>query len=84
MLDSIIDKKDVEKPLYDVEKEILERDKPNVWNIWEENNMERVLEVDFQKFVLEIASHSNMEVSKITTFIFYAEVERLKEKHKKK
>lgn len=84
MLDTIIetDQPDNEG-LYKTEKEILEHDKPNVWNVWKENNMERVLEVDFQKFAISVTEISNQRIEDITTFTFYATVEHLKEKHKK-
>ena len=84
MLESIINpEKNNEKYLFDVEKEILEHDKPNIWNTHKQGNMERALEVDFQKFALAITGDSNMRLEDTMTFTFYAKVELLKEKNKK-
>lgn len=84
LLDAIIkEEEDLEKAVFDVEKEILETDKPNIWNVWDENNMERQLEVDFQKFGISVTELSGQRIDDITTMTFYATVEYLKEKFKK-
>lgn len=85
LLDKIINSKedkDFDDTLFGVEKEILENDRPNVWNIWKENNMERVLEVDFQKFGISVTEQTGQKLEEVSTFTFYATVEHLKEKHK--
>ena len=86
LLDSIIenDKPGHSDRIYNAEKEILEHDKPNVWNIWKEGNMERVLEVDSRKFGIAVCENTNQNIEDITTFTFYSSVEHLKEKFKKK
>lgn len=88
LLDKIIESKNTEKnfddSLFAAEKEILENDKPNVWNVWKEGNMERVLEVDFQKFAISIVKETGQVIENITTFTFYATVECLKDEHKNK
>jgi len=73
-----------ETKLFDAEKNILEADRPNVWNVWHENNMERILEVDSRKFGIAVTENTNQNIEEITTFTFYASVEHLKEKFKKK
>lgn len=84
MLDMIINNDDsYSDRVFEIEKEILEDDKPNIWNVWQENNMERVLEVDFQKFGISVIELSGQNLTEITTFTFYATVEHLKEKFKK-
>lgn len=84
MLDLIIEKKvSIKDEVFEVEKEILENDKPHVWNVHIENNMERVLEVDFNKFAIQVTELSNQRLEDMTTFRFYATVEYLKEKNKK-
>ena len=84
VLDGIIEGEEGhEKELFNIEKQLLEQDKPNVWNVWNENNMERQLEVDFRKFALATTEGSNIQLENLTTFTFYANVERLKEKHGK-
>lgn len=84
MLDKIILKTDsVNQNLYDLEKEILENDKPNIWNVWKDDNMERILEVDFQKFGIAVTELTGQNLQEISTFTFYATVEHLKEKHSK-
>lgn len=84
MLDGMIepDPNDQEH-LFNLEKEILETDRPNKWNVWSEGNMERVLEVDFRKFGIAVMEHSSESIEQISTFTFYATVEHLKEKFKK-
>lgn len=86
MLDSVIHHENPghEEKIFDVEKQILEVDTPNVWNVWSENNMERVLEVDSRKFGIAVTELTNQDIEQITTFTFYASVEHLKEKFKKK
>jgi hypothetical protein len=86
MLDSIIDHKTpghAEK-IFEAEKEILKLDIPNVWNVWKDDNMERILEVDSRKFGIAITELTNQDIETITTFTFYASVEHLNEKFKKK
>lgn len=83
LLDSIINNdQDYEKPLFSVEKEILEHDKPNSWNVWNDENMEKTLELDFHKFGISVTKQSGQTLSKISTFTFYATVDLLKEKKK--
>jgi hypothetical protein len=84
LCDEIITETEVEKPLFEVEKEILENDKPNKWDVWADNNMERILEVDFQKFALNVTELSGLKLKETSTFTFYASVEYLKEKNPKK
>jgi len=84
MMSGIIDEKEIENEVYKLEKEILSQDKPNIWNVHTEGSMERILEVDFQKFAISVVELTGMDINKITTFTFYASVEHLKEKHKTK
>ncbi len=84
MMDGIIDDRDVENDVFNIEKEILGQSKPNIWNVHTEGNMERVLEVDFQKFAVSVIELTGMDLEKVTTFTFYASVEHLKEKFKSK
>ena len=82
MTDNLTPQDETCKPkIYEIEKEILEIDKPNIWNVWQDNNMERILEVDFQKFGIAVTELSGQSLTDITTFTFYATVEHLKEKH---
>lgn len=85
MLDLVLDPGEKsDKNLFEAEKQILEVDKPNIWNVWHEKNMERVLEVDSRKFGIAVTENTNQNIEEITTFTFYASVEHLKEKFKKK
>ncbi|QCW20485.1 tail assembly chaperone protein [Flavobacterium phage FPSV-S3] len=84
LFDSVIEDRDYSEQIFNIEKEILEDDKPNIWNVWQDNNMERVLEVDFQKFAISVTKMSGQNINDITTFTFYATVEQLKEENKKK
>lgn len=81
-MDGIIDDKNVDDDVYKIEKEILSHSKPHVWNVHVEGNMERILEVDFQKFAISVTELTGMDLNEITTFTFYASVEHLKEKFK--
>lgn len=84
MLESIINPGDKHKrEIFNVEKQILERDKPKIWNVWKPENMERILEVDFAKFGIAVTENTGQKLSETTTFEFYATVEHLKEKHSK-
>jgi len=87
MLDMIISGEETEDftdQIYNLEKEILEGNKPNVWNIHVENNMERTLEVDFMKFGTSVADLSGIVLEETSTFSFYAAIDYLKDKHAKK
>lgn len=84
MLDGLIESKDNEKHIFDIEKDILKEDKPNVWNIHQEDNMERTLEVDFHKFAIAVTEKTGQKISEIMTFTFYATVEYLTDKNRKK
>jgi hypothetical protein len=70
--------------VYKIEKDILHYERPNTWNVHEEGNMERSLEVDFHKFGVAVTEQTGMDLNKISTFTFYASVEHLKEKNKKR
>lgn len=81
LCDQIIDQgTDQSENVFNIEKEILEDDRPNVWNVWSEGNMERVLEVDFRKYAVAVMEHSSESIEKISTFSFYSTVEHLEEK----
>lgn len=84
ILDSIADESiNQDDNIFDIEKQILETDKPNIWNVWTAGNMERVLEVEFRKFGIAVMEHSSESLEQISTFTFYSTVEHLKEKYKK-
>lgn len=82
-LDDIIEQSEsTKKNVFNIEKELLEQAKPNVWNMWKTDNMERVLEVDFYKYF--IATTGNVTNPKeMMTFAFYANVVRLMDKKPK-
>lgn len=83
LLDVVIDDgRNYDETLFKVEKEILEHDKPNIWNIYHEENMERALEVDFQKFGIAVTNMTGQKLEETTTMTFFASVEHLEEKHK--
>ncbi len=84
-LDSIINPtKNYDEEVYIIEKELLQMDKPNVWNIYTPGNMERSLEVDFQKFALSVTEDMGSDLTGVSTFSFYAKVELLKEQKNSK
>lgn len=87
MMSGIIEQDEIEDfkdDLYKIEKDILHYDKPKTWNVHEERNMERILEVDFHKFAVQVQEHTGIDISTTSTFTFYAGVEHLKEKFKTK
>jgi len=79
-----IETEEFKDELYKVEKEILNYDKPNSWNVYDDHNMERELEVDFQKFGVAVAAQVGVDINKVSTFTFYASLEHLKDKNKPK
>jgi len=84
ILDGIINKQIDDESVFEVEKMILENDKPHNWNVWVSGNMEKTLEVDFQKFAVSVIEHTKQDLEKLSTFTFYASVEHLTEKFKPK
>ena len=82
-LDGIIEEDESKLDLiYNLEKQMLEFRKPNVWNVHAEGNMEVLMEVDFEKFLLAVSEHTNEKVDEVNTFRFYALIDLLKEKFK--
>lgn len=73
---------EISKEIYDVEKDILSRNKPNIWNINIEGNIEQKLEVDFMTYYVSVMSNLGFESREITTFDFYASIKYLKQKQK--
>lgn len=84
MMSEIITGNKKDNEIYNIEKQILEQSKPNSWNVYIDGNMEKRLEVDFQKFGVAVVELTGLDLDKISTFSFYASVEYLKEKHKSK
>lgn len=68
--------------LYNLGKQMLEMRKPNVWNVFQPENMEIMMEVDFEKFLIAVSEHTNEKIDDISTFRFYALIDFLKEKYK--
>lgn len=73
-----------ELEIFDIEKQMLNLRRPNVWNVYEEGNLEIVMEVEFEKFLIAISEFSNETPDNLMTFRFYAQVDYLTEKHKPK
>lgn len=68
-----------ENAVFEIEREMLGHDKPKIWNVHVPGNMERVLEIEFQKFALMVAEGQPLE--SMTTITFYSKAELLKEKN---
>jgi len=66
-----------------VEKEILQHEKPNNWNVHVRGNMERKMEVDFHKYASTVKQHSGIDLEKTTAFSFYATVEMIEDQRPK-
>lgn len=80
ILDKIIDERPgIDQQIFGLEREILEMDKPNVWNVWSENNMDRMMEVDFAKFGIAVSRETKQDLENMTIFKFYTAVELLEE-----
>ena len=54
----------------DIEREILNHEKPNDWNVHNEENMERKLEVDFYKYAALIKSETGLNLKETMAFEF--------------
>lgn len=70
--------------IYDLESKMLEMRKPNIWNVHTDGNMEILMEVDFEKFLLAVSEHTNEKIDEVSAFRFYALIDFLKEKFKPK
>ena len=85
MLDNITDPgEEKEKQIFNLEKLILERNPPNIWNTHLPENMERFFESEFNKFLLAVCDNSNLDIDKVTVKTFYSKVEQIQDKHKSK
>ena len=81
-MDAIIDGKSTEDAVFKLEKEILLQNKPNSWNIHDEVNLERIIEVDFAKYSITVSKHSGIDIDKVDVFTFYASVEQIENEFK--
>ena len=66
-----------------LEREILVHEKPHSWNVHDENNMERTLEVDFAKYGVMVTERTGQRIEDITAFLFYVSVEAIEEQHER-
>lgn len=71
-----------EKNLDHVEKEILQHQAPNNWNVHVPGNMERKMEVDFHKYASAVKVRTGIDLERTTAFSFYASVEMIEEQQK--
>lgn len=83
-MNAIIEEKDVKDSVFKLEKEILMQNKPNSWNIHDEVNLERLIEVDFAKYSISVSKHSGIDIDKVDVFTFYASVEQIEQELKSK
>lgn len=67
----------------EIEKSILYHNRPRNWNVWTEDNAERAMEVDFNKFAISVVSQTGQDLDKLSTFSFYSGVEYLEDKNSK-
>lgn len=72
---------DYSSELYKVEKSILENDKPNIWNVHIEGNMEREIEVEFYKYAHSVTQDSSISITDSTVFGFYTKVLQIIDKN---
>lgn len=80
-LDGVIDpSKDRTKEIFNIDKSILETDKPKTWNVHIDGNMERQLEVDFSVYAMAVTKDLNININDVTVFEFYAGVTLIKQK----
>lgn len=85
LCDEVIENKDLQKSIFDLEKQALEMESPNEWNINAENNMEKILEVDFAKFALSVCQNiPNLDMKTATVFEYYTAVDYVNDKNPKK
>lgn len=71
-----------EPDLRDVEKEIISNDIPNSWNIYDEGNLERYSEIEFNKLVMAVSKHSQISMNEMSVKDFYSAIEYLEETKK--
>jgi hypothetical protein len=76
--------KDVEEWIIDIETQMLEMRKPNIWNVHEPGNMEMAMEVDFEKLLVAVSEFTSEKIDELSIFRFYALIDYLEEKHKPK
>ena len=74
-LNQIIDDEDYTDKIEDKKKSILKMNTPSSWNINDKDNMEREMEVEFEKALLATEGHN------LTVFQFYSKLEYLEEKN---
>jgi len=81
-LDEIINKVKRTDAIYNLEMQLLELRKPNVWNVYVKGNKEREMEVDFEKLLIAVQEFTNEKIDEMTVYRFYVMIEYLKEKHR--
>lgn len=72
---------DYSSDLHKVEKSILEGDKPNIWNVHLDGNMERKIEVEFYKYAHSVTEKTSIKIKDTTVMGFYSKVEQIIDKN---
>lgn len=81
-LDAIIEGKDAENAGYNEEKQMLELDKPNIWNIYTEGNVSTQMEVDTMQLAISVCNETGLNIDTVTTFAFYSAFDMLEKRAK--
>lgn len=87
MCDSVISINDnnfEENTIYNIERELLQNEDPNVWNVHTDGNIDKQIEIDFRMYALTVVDYLNLDLENISVFEFYSSVKYLKNKFKKK
>lgn len=71
-----------DKRIEEQERDILDLDNPNVWNINTRGNMEVEMETEFEMFMLAVGEHTKEKIDEISVFRFYSLLGYIKEKNK--
>lgn len=62
------------------DKNMLSMNTPSSWNINAKDNMERRMEIDFEKYLFAVAEHTKIDVEEVSVYRFYALEEFIREK----
>jgi hypothetical protein len=75
---------DSEPDVTELTKEILSQKKPHIWNVWETENMERAMEVDFNKMLIDVAKEKKISIKDMSVFTFYTAYQSIIESNGKR
>ena len=81
--EAIRELKDIEESnsIKGIEKELLYSNRPGNWNLFEDGNTARKMEIDFRKYAISVGNKIGSDYKAMNVIDFYAAVELIEEQN---